>query len=102
MPVTGTEGAVAVVTRKVSEFDTPPPGLPLLTVTVALPAVATFAAGTAACNVVSLTNVVVSATPFQSTVEEGTKPWPRTLIVKATLLGGALEGKIVVAAGTGL
>jgi hypothetical protein len=57
----------------------PRPGAGLLTVTVAVPAVATSEAGTAAVSCVSLTKVVLNAWPFQSTADEATKLLPLTV-----------------------
>jgi len=49
----------------VCAFDVPPPGAGFTTVTSAVPAVATFAAGTIAVSFVEETKVVVKAVPFQ-------------------------------------
>jgi hypothetical protein len=46
-------------------LDVPPPGLGFTTVTDAVPAVATFAAGTMAVSLVEETNVVTRGDPFQ-------------------------------------
>src|ERR1700719_1253827 len=54
-------------TVNVTVFDVPPPGGGFTTVTDAVPAVATFAAGTIAVSCVEDTNVVDSSEPFQVT-----------------------------------
>jgi len=53
----------------VAEFDVPPPGAGLTTVTEAVPPTATFAAGTIAVSLIEETNVVTRGEPFQLTVE---------------------------------
>ena len=63
----------------VCAFDVPPHGV--TTVTEAVPAVAMRAAGTVAVSRVAETNVVVSAVPFQFTVEPETKFVPFTVSV---------------------
>jgi hypothetical protein len=54
---------------KGTEFELPPPGVGLTTVTFTVPAVDTFSAGTTAVNfpvnLPSLSNVVVRGVPFQ-------------------------------------
>src|SRR5207248_1193681 len=64
---------------KVSEFDVPPHGV--TTVTEAVPALVMRAAGTVAVSCVAETNAVVSAVPFQFTVEPETKLVPFTVKV---------------------
>ncbi len=83
---------VGLVTSKGVALLAPPPGARLCTVTalVELPAVAE--AGSIAFNSVPLTHEVVSAAPFQSTADDGTKPLPETVSVcwpdpAATLAG---------------
>jgi hypothetical protein len=58
------------------------------------PAVATRLAGTAACNCVELTKVVVKAVPLHSTVAPGTKFVPVTVKVKPVLPVGTELGEI--------
>jgi hypothetical protein len=67
----------------VSGLEVPPPGAGVITVTVAVPAVAMSAAVTAACKLVLETKVVVRALPFHWTVEEDTKLLPVTVSVNA-------------------
>src|SRR5579859_7471163 len=66
-----------------TEADVPPPGAGLVTITVAVPAVAISAAVMAAVNCVAFTNVVVLPTPLNFTIELGTNPVPFTVKVKA-------------------
>ena len=70
-------GVAAIV--NVCAFDVPPHGV--TTVTEAVPGVAMSAAGTVAVSRVAETNVVVSAVPFQFTVEPETKFVPFTVSV---------------------
>ena len=74
----------------------------MVTVTAAVTAVAMAAAGIAAVNCVTLTNVVVRATPAKFTTELATKFVPFTVRVKAAPVATALVGEIVVIAGVGL
>src|SRR6266566_697273 len=70
-------------TRKFREFEMPPPGKGLTTVTTSGPVVATALAGISAVTSVLLTSVVVAtALPFHRTVDAGTKFVPTTLRVK--------------------
>jgi hypothetical protein len=71
------EGAASIV--NVTVFDVPPHGL--TTVIEAAPAVAMREAGTVAVSCVEETNVVVSAAPFQFTIEVETKFVPLTVNV---------------------
>ena len=82
--------------------DVPPPGAGLVTVTVAVPAVAISAAVMAAVSCVALTNVVVLAAPLNFTTEVDTKPVPFTVRVKAAPPAVALVGEREVAVGAGL
>jgi len=82
--------------------DVPPPGAGLVTVTVAVPAVAISAAVIAAVNFVALTKVVVLAAPLNFTTDVGTKPVPLTVRVKAAPPAVALAGDREVAVGAGL
>ena len=82
--------------------DVPPPGAGLVTITVAVPAVAISAAVIAAVNCVAFTNVVVLAAPVNFTTEVDTKPVPFTVRVKAAPPAVALVGEREVAVGAGL
>jgi hypothetical protein len=86
----------------VAEFEVPPPGAGLTTVTDAVPAVATLAAGTAAVSCVEETKVVVKAEPFQLTFEVETKLVPLTVKVNAPLPAVVEVGLIELMFGTGL
>ena len=83
-------------------FEVPPPGVGFTTVTDAVPAVATFAAGTIAVSCVEETNVVVRGEPFQLTVEVETKLVPFTVNVNPPLPAVVELGLIEVVVGTGL
>jgi hypothetical protein len=93
-------GVVAIVS--VCELDVPPPGPGFTTVMDAVPAVATFAAGTMAVSCVEETNVVVTAEPFQLTVEVETNLVPFTVRVKSELPAVTQAGLIEAVVGTGL
>ena len=67
---------VGVVMVKGTGFELPPPGPGLTTVTLAVPGVDTFAAGTTADNFPALTNVVARGVPFQFTIDPETNPAP--------------------------
>ena len=82
--------------------EVPPPGAGLVTVTVAVPAVAISAAVIAAVNFVALTNVVVLEAPLNFTTDVDTKPVPLTVRVKAAPPAVALVGEREVAVGAGL
>ncbi len=73
--------------------DVPPPGAGLVTVTVAVPAVAISAAVIAAVNCVALANVVVLAAPLNFTTEVDTNPVPLTVREKAAPPAVALVGR---------
>ena len=66
-----------------TEFDVAPHGAGFTTVIVAVPVVAMFVAGTVAVSCTEETNVVVSAAPFQFSVEVETKFVPFTVNVKS-------------------
>jgi hypothetical protein len=89
-------------TVNVCAFDVPPPGLGFTTVTDAVPGVAILAAGTGAVSCVDETNVVVSAVPFQFTVEVETKFVPFTVKVNCKPPAVAQVGLVEVVVGTGL
>jgi len=86
----------------VTEFDVPPAGGGLTTVMDAVPAVATFAAGTIAVSLIEDTNVVVRTEPFQLTVEVETNLVPFTVKVNCALPAVVEVGLIEVMVGTGL
>jgi hypothetical protein len=79
-----------------------PPGDGLVTVRLAVPAVAISAAVIAAVNCVPLTNVVVLAAPLNFTTDVDTNPVPFTFNVKAAPPAVALVGEIDVSVGAGL
>src|ERR1700745_1001443 len=95
-------GAEAALIENDRLPDEPPPGAGLVTVTVAVPAVAISAAVIAAVNFVVLTNVVVLAAPLNFTTDVDTKPVPLTVRVKAAPPAVALAGEREVAVGAGL
>lgn len=66
----------------------------LKAVNIAVPATATFAAGTSTDSCAGETNVVACATPFQFNSAPGTKPVPFTSIVKAPLPGVTTAGVV--------
>ena len=82
--------------------DVPPPGAGLVTVTVAVPAVAIAAAVIAAANCVALTKVVVLVAPLNFTTDVDTKAVPLTVRVKAAPPAVALVGEREAAVGAGL
>jgi hypothetical protein len=61
--------ATTISTVRFTAFEVPPPGLGVTTVTAKLPALASCAAGTTAVNCVELPKVVVSAVPFNRTLD---------------------------------
>jgi len=87
---------------KLKPLERPPPGAGLLTLTVALPAAATFAAATAAVSLVALTYVVGSDVPFHLTADAASKALPLTVKVNPALPAVALAGAIALTAGSGL
>src|SRR5207245_9337253 len=86
----------------VTELDAPSLGGGLTSVMDAVPAVATFAAGTIAVSLIEDTNVVVRAEPFQFTVEVETNLVPFTVKVNCALPAVVEVGLIEVMVGTGL
>jgi hypothetical protein len=72
-----------------------------VTVILALPGLAIRLAGTAAVNCVALTNVVVSALPFQFTVAPEKKSVPFTVSVKVGPVAAAEVGLRLVMVGVG-
>jgi hypothetical protein len=87
---------------KLCPVDVPPPGVGLKTVTEGVPELARSEAGTAAVSEVALTNVVVSAVPFQFTTEPATKFVPVTVSVNADPPVSAELGESEVSVGAGL
>ena len=85
-----------------SAFEVPPPGVPLKTVILAVPAATIKAAVTEAVNCVALIYVVVSEVPFHFTVDPLMKLLPFTVRVKAGLPAVVLMGEREPAVGTGL
>lgn len=86
----------------VCALDVPPPGPGFTTVTDAVPGLAIRAAVTVAVSCVDETNVVVSAVPFQFTVEVETKFVPATVKVNCAPPAVAQVGLIELVVGTGL
>jgi hypothetical protein len=95
-------GVEAALMVKVFAREVPPPGVGLLTVTYAVPAVAISEAGIAAVAWVEETTVVVRSAPFHRTFEVETKPVPVTVRVKAGPPAVAEAGKTVLMTTTGL
>jgi len=98
--IVGTRLVLVIV--NVDTPDLPPPGAGLLTVTLAVPALATSAADTDAVSLLLLTKVVASAAPFQLTAEEDTKLPPLTVSVNAVPPAVTVVGATAEIAGTGL
>ena len=90
------EGAASIV--NVTAFDVPPHGL--TTVIEAVPALAMREAGTVAVSCVEETNVVVSAAPFQFTIEVESKFMPLTVNVNCISPAEAQVGLSELMAGT--
>ncbi len=85
----------------VCAFEVPPPGVPVNTVTDAVPAVAISAAVIVAVNWFAEPKLVVRLLPFQRTVEPLMKSLPLTVSVKPALPAIADDGERPVVAGTG-
>ena len=94
-----TEKSVIVT---VSEFDVPPPGAGLTTVTAAVPEMAMSLAVIAAVNCVALTKVVVRALPFHWATDVLMKFVPFSVRVKAGPPAPVDVGASEVSVGTGL
>ena len=92
-------GFVALVMVKFTALEVPPPGSGLVTVTNAVPAEATAAAGMAAVNCVELTNVVACADPPKLTIEAAMKFVPLIVSVKTAPPATALLGETVAMSG---
>jgi hypothetical protein len=100
-------GVIAVIdgtglfTVKLIALEVPPAGIGLETATAPTAPRDSLAAGNAALTSVPLTNVVTSGTPFQVTMDEGTKPLPLTSRDRAAEPASALAGLIDVSTGEG-
>jgi hypothetical protein len=86
---------------KLWAFDVPPPGAGLLTVMLAVPAVAMSLAEIDAVKLVAPLTVVVRSDPFHRTVEPETKLDPLTVRANSGLPATAESGLIPVIDGTG-
>ena len=86
----------------VSEFDAPPPGPGLVTITGTVPASTRSVAGIWAVTLTLLTKVVTRAELFQLTVAPFTKFEPFSVRVKPAAPTVLLEGESEVSPGTGL
>src|SRR5260370_39092314 len=89
-----------MLTVKVCAVVVPPPGAGVVTNTLTLPAMAISAAVIAAVSCLSLTNVVVFATPLKFTTDVVTKFPPFTVSAKPAPPTVALEGEKLVTDGT--
>src|SRR5579859_2334331 len=83
MPLTLIGGALVtgLLSVKKTEFDAPPPGGGLLTITAKVPATARSGAVSVTVSWLLLTNVAARVIPLNAAEDEGTKPLP--LIVSA-------------------
>ena len=96
-------GVGLVTTERGWNFETPPPGGGLVTVTGrVLPPVVRSLAGIAAVNFVAFTNVVSRAESFTLTLEVGEKFEPYTVSVKPSLPAVYDVGEMKDTVGTGL
>jgi len=84
------------------EFDGPPPGEGLTTVTVAVPAVAMAAPEIDTVSWMALTKAVFLADPFHCTLDPLMKFLPLTTSVRAGAPAVALEGSRLLIVGHGL
>jgi len=89
-------------TSNVAATEIPPPGDGFCTVIRLAELPAKSAAGTVVFTSVALTNVVLSAAPFQATTENATKPDPLTAITVSPVPARTLAGFMLLMAGTGL
>jgi hypothetical protein len=87
---------------KVAEFERPPPGAGLNTVTVAAPAVSISGAGIWAVMRLLLTNAVVRLLPLHCTTEVGTKFDPFTIRVNPAPPFNVIAGDRDAIAGAGI
>jgi hypothetical protein len=95
-------GAGLAVIAKDNPAEVPPPGVALITVTVAVAAAATSVAVIAAVSCVALTYVVVRLLPFHSTCDAAMNPLPLTVSENAADPAAAVSGAIEAIAGAGL
>src|SRR5213594_3310464 len=91
----------AAVIVNVTEFEVPPPGDGLKTVTAALPALAMSLCGIEAVSWPALTKVVERSAPFQRTTDVEMKLLPLTVSVKPAPPAMAEVGFMLVMLGTG-
>jgi hypothetical protein len=91
----------AAVIVNVTEFDMPPPGGGLKTVTAAVPGSLVRLAGIVAVSLPALTKVVSRSVPFQRTTDVGVNPLPLTVRVRAGPSGATDVGLMLVILGTG-
>src|SRR5260370_40338794 len=89
-------------TENVAEFELPPPGAGLMTVTVSVPATEISSAPICAVTWLALTNVVNRLLPFHCSAAPDTKFEPFTVRVKAGPPRVELFGEIAAIVGTGL
>ena len=94
----GTLGGLIV---KLSPLDAPPPGVGFVTVTIAVPGVATSLARIEAVSWVAFTNVVVRAVPLKFTTEPLMKFVPFRVSVNAPEAAVTEEGESDVSVGKG-
>ena len=93
---------IGLSTATATLFEAPPPGAGLLAVTALVELPAMSEAGSAAFISVPLTNVVVSAIPFQAIAVFETNPVPVISRVVAAAPAVRLAGLTAVIAGAGL
>lgn len=93
---------VGFVIEKFAEFDVPPPGAGLKTVTGTVAAPPSDEAGTTALNCELVTNDVCRSLPAKRTTEFVTNPEPLTISVNAELPAAAASGLMLVMRGAGL
>src|ERR1700757_461164 len=84
------DGGTSIENR--DAFELPPPGPGLTTVTLAVPAVNTWSAGTCAVNSMALTKCVTRGVPFQSTTDPFTNPAPFTVNLNPGPAGSTAAG----------
>jgi len=101
-PVVVGAGLSAGLIVNVRVFDVPPPGVPLKTVTAAVPAPVMSLGTIVAVSCEADTKVVGRAAPFQRTTDVATKPEPVTVSVKPAPPAVAEGGLSPVVVGAGL